>query len=113
MFLEVIQKDITEHEKSKLFKLTKHISILTKRKILVSVIDFGVKLNKFKTKFVNISTNDDHSTPHMNEFEKWHAIRASMGGVVGVLEWVVCSHEWRANLGYVVAMLAWVLWQEG
>ena len=35
------------------------------------------------------------------EFEKWHAIPASMGGVGGVLAWVAwmaCLHGWRASV---------------
>ena len=67
---------------------------------------------------------------HQNEFEKWCAIRASVGGVggvlawvasqrtcvggvSGVLAWVACQRGWRANLGYVDDMVgapAWVRW---
>ena len=38
----------------------------------------------------------------LREFEKWSAIRASVGGVSGVLAWVACLHGWRGG------MLAWV-----
>ena len=36
------------------------------------------------------------------EFEKWHAIRASVGGVGGVLAWVACMRGWRASVGAVL-----------
>ena len=39
------------------------------------------------------------------EFEKWRAIRASVGGVGGVLAWVTRFHGWRTSVG---GMLAWV-----
>ena len=28
--------------------------------------------------------------PEYNEFEKWRTIRASLGGVGGLVEWVMC-----------------------
>ena len=42
------------------------------------------------------------------EFEKWHAIRASVGGVGGVLACVACLRGWHASVGVVVGVLAWV-----
>ena len=48
-----------------------------------------------------------------SEFEKWRAIRASVGGVGDVLAWVtwvVCLRGWRASMGGVGGMLAWVAW---
>ena len=56
------------------------------------------------------------------EFEKWLAIRASVGGVGGVLAWVTCQRGWHAYVGdvlvwvwrgwraYVAGVLAWVTW---
>ena len=44
-----------------------------------------------------------------NEFQKWRAIRASVGGVGGVLAWVawvVCLRGWRASVGGVLAWVA-------
>ena len=37
-----------------------------------------------------------------NEYEKWRAIRASVGGV---LAWVACLRGWRPSVGGV---LVWV-----
>ena len=45
-----------------------------------------------------------------NEFEKWRAIRACVGGV---LAWVAYLHGWRgwrAIRACVGGMLAWVTW---
>ena len=42
-----------------------------------------------------------------NEFEKWRAIRASVGGV---LAWVACLRGWRACVGGLGSVLAWVKW---
>ena len=36
------------------------------------------------------------------EFEKWHAIRASVGA------WVACLHLRRASVGDLGGVLAWV-----
>ena len=39
------------------------------------------------------------------EFEKWHAIRASVGGVAGVFAWVRCKRGlrgWCASVNKVV-----------
>ena len=72
----------------------------------------------------------------LNEFEKWRAIRVSVGSVGGVLEWVAwvaclrgwhvwcayvggvlvwlaCLCGWCANVGYVGGVLAWVTDQCG
>ena len=50
------------------------------------------------------------------EFEKWRAICASVGGVGGVLAWVVqmtCLRGWRASVGDVGGVLAWMACQRG
>ena len=39
------------------------------------------------------------------EFEKWRAIRASVGGVGGMLAWVTCQ---SGDLGGVPACVTWV-----
>ena len=42
------------------------------------------------------------------EFEKWRAIRASVGGVGGVLAWVACLEGWCASVGGMGGLLSWV-----
>ena len=41
-----------------------------------------------------------------NEFQKWRAIRASVGGVLAWVVWVVCLRGWRASVGGVLAWVA-------
>ena len=41
-----------------------------------------------------------------NEFEKWRAIRACVGGVGGVL---ACLRGWHASVGDVDGVLAWLV----
>ena len=43
------------------------------------------------------------------EFEKWLAICASVGGVGGVLAWVTYLRVWRASVDDVGGVLAWMM----
>ena len=65
----------------------------------------------FRIAFQNFSAKLLPQKKH--EFEKWHAIRASVAGVGDVLAWVawvVCLSGWRASAGGVGGVLAWVAW---
>ena len=42
------------------------------------------------------------------EFEKWCAIRASVGGMGGVVAWVACWCGWRGSRASAGAVPAWV-----
>ena len=45
------------------------------------------------------------------EFEKWRAIRASVGGVGDVQAWVLwveCLRGWHASVGDVGGVLTWL-----
>ena len=59
---------------------------------------------------------ENQTKPEIYEFEKWHAIRASVGGVGGVLAWVawvacLCGWRgWRASVGDVPAWVIWVVY---
>lgn len=44
----------------------------------------------------------------VTEFEKWRAIRTSMGSVGGMLACVAYLCGWRAGVGGVDCVLAWV-----
>ena len=47
------------------------------------------------------------------DFEKWRAIRVSVGSVGGVLAWVAWVaylHGWCASVHDVGGVLAWVAW---
>ena len=41
-------------------------------------------------------------------FEKWPAIRASMGGVLGWVAWMLCLHGWSKWCPCVSCVIAWV-----
>ena len=44
------------------------------------------------------------------EFEKWLAIPASVGGVLGWVAWMACFRGWCASAGGMGGVLAWVAW---
>ena len=47
------------------------------------------------------------------EFEKWRAIRGSVGGVDNVVAWVawvMCLHGWCTSVAGMCDVLAWVAW---
>ena len=44
------------------------------------------------------------------EFEKWRAIRASVGDMLAWLAWVACLRGWCGWRAYVGGVLAWVAW---
>ena len=43
-----------------------------------------------------------------NEFEKWRAIRANVGGVGGMLAWVISQSGRRGRRACVGNVLSWV-----
>ena len=40
------------------------------------------------------------------EFEKWRAIRASVGGVLAWVAWIACLRGWCASVGGVLTWVA-------
>ena len=54
------------------------------------------------------SRNDKRNYRSVSEFEKLHAIRASVGGVSKVLVWVTYLRGWHASMDSVGGVLAWM-----
>ena len=44
-----------------------------------------------------------------NEFEKWRAIRACVGGVLAWVACYSCLRGWHASVGDVDGVLAWLV----
>ena len=53
------------------------------------------------------------SSNTINDFEKWCAFRASVGGVGGVLAWVACYRVWCACVGGMLELVASVVCLHG
>ena len=79
--------------------------------ILLLLLGFFKFIPIFWSKTGMLITWFNSSCIFFYEFEKWRAIRASVGGVGGALTWVTwveCLRGWHGNEGDVVGVLAWV-----
>ena len=54
-----------------------------------------------------VNFSESHQT-YCTEFEKWRAVRGSVGGVLAWVAWVACLRGWHASVGDVGGVLAWV-----
>ena len=89
--------------------------ISTRKKVLANLLSDLC----FEDVWIHIYLQDVPHFDHLilsNEFEKWRAIRANVGGVGGVLAWVAWVaylSGWHASVGNVGGLLARVAYLRG